>query len=201
MTSYSDAAAANLEVNALLRNALIPAAEQRESFGNASHFVGIQRVQPHKERIVHAFDLDDTITQKPDGFNNRDMSKDDFFDASRAFAPDDRIVDLLRMMHQWGDSIAICTARPSDRLTESFNWLRKWNIPFDVILVSTGVDNSGNTKQHMLKYLRKSYRMVGTLIDDSPYNIEGARLQRIKRIHVLKNCEYWDANPEVVVKV
>ena len=41
-----------------------------------SHFVGIQRVQPHKERIVHAFDLDDTITQKPDGFNNRDMSKD-----------------------------------------------------------------------------------------------------------------------------
>ena len=31
-----------------------------------SHFVGIQRVQPHKERIVHAFDLDDTITQKPD---------------------------------------------------------------------------------------------------------------------------------------
>tara|TARA_B100000401_G_scaffold63791_1_gene37809 strand:+ start:149 stop:667 length:519 start_codon:yes stop_codon:yes gene_type:complete len=166
-----------------------------------SHFVGIQRVQPHKERIVHAFDLDDTITQKPDGFNNRDMSKDAFFDASRAFAPDDRIVDLLRMMHQWGDSIAICTARPSDRLTESFNWLRKWNIPFDVILVSTGVDNSGNTKQHMLKYLRKSYRMVGTLIDDSPYNIEGARLQRIKRIHVLKNCEYWDAHPEVVVKV
>jgi hypothetical protein len=53
----------------------------------------------------------------------------------------------------------------------------------------------------MLKYLRKNYRMVGTLIDDSPYNIEGARLQRIKRIHVLKNCEYWHAHPEVVVKV
>jgi hypothetical protein len=63
------------------------------------------------------------------------------------------------------------------------------------------VDNSGNTKQHMLQYLRKQYRMVGTLIDDSPYNIEGARLQRIKRIHVLKNCEYWAAHPESVVKV
>ena len=53
----------------------------------------------------------------------------------------------------------------------------------------------------MLQHLRKQYRMVGTLIDDSPYNIEGARLQRIKRIHVLKNCEYWANNPEVVTKV
>ena len=84
----------------------------------------------------------------------------------QTFAPDNRIVDLLRMMHRWG-GIAICTARPSDRLTESFNWLRKWNIPFDVSL-STGVDSSGNTKQHMLKYLRKSYRMVGTLVMTVP---------------------------------
>lgn len=167
----------------------------------STHYVGIHRTSPSKQRIVHAFDLDDTITIKPDNFNNIGMTKDEFFDASRSFKPDDRVVDLLRMMHQWGDSIAICTARPSDRLTESFNWLRKWSIPFDCILVSTGVDNSGNTKQHMLQYLRKQYRMVGTLIDDSPYNIEGARLQRIKRIHVLKNCEYWAAHPELVVKV
>lgn len=166
-----------------------------------SHFVGIQRVQPHKSRIVHAFDLDDTITQKPPGFDNSNMSSNDFFDASKSFVPDDRIVDLLRMMHRWGDSIAICTARPSNRLTESYNWLRKWNIPFDVILVSTGLETSGIAKQYMLKHLRKGYRMVGTLIDDSPYNIEGARLQRIKRIHVLKNCEYWRAHPEIVVKV
>ena len=167
----------------------------------SSHYVGIQRVVANKSRIVHAFDLDDTITMKPPGFNNAGMSKDEFFDASRSFAPDNRVVDLLRMMYRWGDSIAICTARPADRLTESFNWLRKWHIPFDCILLSTGVECSGNTKQHMLKYLRKQYRMVGTLIDDSPYNIEGARLQRIKRIHVLKNCEYWSANPENVVKV
>ena len=167
----------------------------------SSHYVGIQRVVANKSRIVHAFDLDDTITMKPPGFNNAGMSKDEFFDASRSFAPDNRVVDLLRMMYRWGDAVAICTARPADRLTESFNWLRKWHIPFDCILLSTGVECSGNTKQHMLKYLRKQYRMVGTLIDDSPYNIEGARLQRIKRIHVLKNCEYWSANPENVVKV
>ena len=67
-------------------------------------------------------------------------------------------------------------------------------------MLSHGKDVSGNVKQLMLKKLRKDYRMVGTLIDDSPFNIEGARLQRIKRIHVLKNCEYWAQHPELVVK-
>ena len=154
-----------------------------------------------KSRIVHAFDLDDTLTLKPAGFDNTGMSKDEFFDASRDFEPDDRVVDLLRLMYRFGDAIAICTARPSDRLVESYNWLRKWRIPFNCILVSNSPECSGIAKQHMLKYLRKQYRMVGTLIDDSPYNIEGARLQRIKRIHVLKNCKYWAEHPEVVVKV
>ena len=65
------------------------------------------------------------------------------------------------MMHRWGDSIAVYAARQSGQLTESFNWLRKWNIPFDVILVSTAW-MAAVSKQHMLKYLRKSYRMVGT---------------------------------------
>ena len=68
-------------------------------------------------------------------------------------------------------------------------------------MVSKDKQASGITKQYMLKRLRKDYRMVGTLIDDSPYNIEGARLQRIKRIHVLKNCEYWNDHPEIVTKV
>lgn len=68
-------------------------------------------------------------------------------------------------------------------------------------MVSTGIECSGIAKQYMLKYLRKQYRMVGTLIDDSPYNIQGAAFQRIKRIHVLKNCEYWDLHPEIVKKV
>ena len=168
---------------------------------STNNYVGIQRTVPNKSRIVHAFDLDDTITMKPAGFNNIGMTKDEFFDASREFEPDDRVVDLLRMMYRWGDAIAICTARPADRLVESYNWLRKWNIPFDAILVSNSKECSGIAKQHMLQYLRKQYRMVGTLIDDSPYNIEGARLQRIKRIHVLKNCEYWANHPEVVTKV
>jgi len=168
---------------------------------SSTHFVGIQRVAPSKTQIVHAFDLDDTITIKPEGFDNTGMTKDEFFDASRDFVPDERVVYLLRLMKRLGDAVAICTARPSERLTESYAWLTKWRIPFDVIMVSNDKQASGITKQYMLKQLRKDYRMVGTLIDDSPYNIEGARLQRIKRIHVLKNCAYWEAHPEVVTKI
>ena len=60
---------------------------------NHEHFVGIQRLAPTKT-VVHVFDLDDTLTLKPEGFDNTGMSKDEFFDASRAFPSDERVAYL-----------------------------------------------------------------------------------------------------------
>ena len=51
---------------------------------NHLHFVGIQRLAATKT-VVHIFDLDDTLTLKPQGFDNTGLSKDEFFDASRSF--------------------------------------------------------------------------------------------------------------------
>ena len=56
-------------------------------------------------------------------------------------------------------------------------------------------------KQHMLKYLRRQYKRIGTMVDDSPYNVRGARLQKIGAIHVCKNDAYWANNFELVTKV
>ena len=131
--------------------------------------------------------LDDTLTLKPQGFDNTSMSKDEFFDASRAFPSDERVAYLARFLASRGDAIAVCTARPSERLCESYQWLRKWRIPFDVLMLSTGVAPSGMAKQHMIKYLRRQYKRIGTMVDDSPYNVRGARLQKIGAIHVRKN--------------
>ena len=167
---------------------------------NHQHYVGIQRLVADKT-VVHVFDFDDTITIKPEGFDNTGMTKDEFFDASRSFAPDARVTWLLRFLASRGDAIAICTARPSERLCESYAWLRKWRIPFDVLMLSTGLAPSGMAKQHMIKHLRRTYSTVGTLFDDSPFNVKGARLQKIGAVHIRKNCEYWDAHPEVVLKV
>jgi len=164
------------------------------------HFVGIQRCAANKP-VVHIFDLDDTLTLKPQGFDNTGMSKDEFFDASRAFPSDERVAYLARFLASRGDAIAICTARPSERLTESYAWLRKWRIPFDVLMLSTGRLPSGMAKQYMIKHLRRNYSTIGTLFDDSPFNVKGARLQKIGAVHIRKNCAYWDAHPEVVLKV
>ena len=164
------------------------------------HFVGIQRLAPNKS-VVHILDMDDTLTSKPQGFNNTGMSKDEFFDASRAFPCDPAITWLVRFLAARGDAIAICTARPPERLCESWAWLRKWRIPFDVLMLSTGLLPSGMSKQHMIKHLRGQYKCIGTMVDDSPWNIKGARLQKIGAIHVRKNDEYWAANPEIVLKV
>ena len=86
------------------------------------HFVGIQRLAPTK-KVVHIFDLDDTLTLKPDGFDNTGMTKDEFFDASRSFTSDERVAFLARFLAERGDAIAVCTARPAERLCESYQWL------------------------------------------------------------------------------
>ena len=167
---------------------------------NHLHFVGIQRLAVTKS-VVQCFDMDDCITIKPEGFDNTGMSKDEFFDASRSFAPDPRVTWLLRFLASKGDAIAICTARPPERLCETYAWLMKWRIPFDVLMTSTGRIPSGMAKQYMLKHLRHQYKRIGTLFDDSPFNVKGARLQKIGAVHIRKNCAYWEAHPEVVLKV
>ena len=163
-------------------------------------YVGVQRLDINK-RVVHIFDLDDTLSLKPPGVANASMTKDQFFDAARDFPSDLRVVWLTRLLAKHGDAIAVCTARPPERLCESYQWLRKWRIPFDVLMLSTGQSPSGMAKQHMIKHLRRKYDRVGTLFDDSQYNVRGARLQKIGAIHILKNAEYWKNNPEIVLKV
>ena len=100
-------------------------------------------------------------------------------------------------MHAKGDRIAIATARPADRLLKKQSTGYKNDVPFDQIMLSTGAEPSGVAKQAMLQKLQDDYRMVGTLFDDSPYNIEGAAMQGIEGVHLRKNDEYWAQHPEM----
>ena len=161
-------------------------------------FKGVELVPPDKRSVVQVYDVDDTLTRKPEGFDNTGLTKDQFFDAAREFPADQAVVELAQLQQRLGDRIAIATARPVERLDETIAWLQRNNVPFDQIMLSTGAEPSGVAKQAMLQKLQDDYRMVGTLIDDSPYNIQGARMQGIDAIHLRKNDEYWAAHPENV---
>ena len=150
----------------------------------ADLFRGVSMVPACKSQIVHAFDMDDCLTRKPDDFDNSNMTKDKFFDASRDFPPNQAMVELVQMLHSFNDAIAIATARPTERLPETFEWLQRHNIPFDLLLLSTEGDTSSVTKQAMIQYLQDNYRMVGTLFDDSPANIKGAQLQGVETVQL-----------------
>jgi len=164
-------------------------------------FVGMQMRPPNYKQVVHAFDVDDTLTQKPRGFDNSGLTKDEFFDAARKFPADPALVELAQLLHSKGDSIAIATARPANRLLETIDWLKRHDVPFDQIMLSTGKEPSGIAKQAMLQKLQDEYRMVGTLFDDSPYNIQGANHQGIDAVHLRNNDEYWEQHPEKVYKL
>lgn len=164
-------------------------------------YVGAVRTAPDKSKVVHAFDVDDCLTMKPEGFDNSGLTKDQFFDAAREFPADPAVVELAQMLASMGDRIAIATARPANRLIETMDWLDKNNVPYDQVMLSNNLEPSGVTKQEMLLRLQADYRMVGTLFDDSIYNVIGAKLQGIDAVHLLKNEEYWNNNPERVYKV
>ena len=161
-------------------------------------FEGIERELPDKNSIVQVFDVDDTLTRKPDNFDNTGLTKDQFFDAAREFPADPAVVELAQMLRDKGDRIAIATARPAERLEETMAWLDRNNVPFDQIMLSTGGEPSGVAKQAMLQKLQEDYKQVGTLFDDSPFNIEGAKMQGIDAIHLRNNDDYWAAHPETV---
>ena len=161
-------------------------------------FKGAELTPADKKAIVHAFDVDDTLTRKPEGFDNTGLTKDQFFDAARDFPADQAVVELAQLLAAKGDRIAIATARPAERLDETITWLKNNNVPFDQIMLSTGAEPSGVAKQAMLQKLQEDYRQVGTLFDDSPYNIQGAQMQGIDAVHLRKNDEYWAQHPERV---
>ena len=161
-------------------------------------FVGVEIDRPNKHSVVQVFDFDDTITIKPEGFDNTGMSKDEFFTASRHFEPDRRVTELLKLTYAMGDHIAVATSRPPERMFETLAWLDENNIPVDQLLMSTGVVNSAIAKQAMLQKLQRDYYKVGMLIDASPYNCRGAELQGVQPICVSKNDKYWASTPEPV---
>ena len=161
-------------------------------------FAGFQVSKPSKDRVVHVFDVDDTLTRTPDGFDTAGLTRDTFFDVARGFPPNDAVVSLLRLLASRGDAIAIATARPLERLEETIAWLRTHRIQFDFIGLSNDCESSAITKQEVIQYLQSAYHTVGTLFDDSPYNCEGARLQGVDAVHLTTNCEYWDTHREKV---
>jgi len=161
-------------------------------------FRGVSMTPPDKSQVVHIFDVDDTLTRKPDEFDNTNMTKDEFFDAARDFPAQQAVVELAQMFSRMGDAIAIATARPIERLDETIAWLREHNVPFNTVMLSLGGEPSSICKQAMIQKLQKDYLQVGVLIDDSIYNVEGAKLQGVSTIHLRTNDEYWDAHPEQV---
>lgn len=161
-------------------------------------YIGLRQTMPCKTKAVHAFDFDDCLTLKPTNFDNTGLTKDDFFDAARAFPPNLLIIQLAQMFAGLGDRIAIATARPPGRLKETITWLQKHNVPFDSIMHSRCKEPSGIVKQEMLMRLQDDYREVVALYDDSQFNIDGARRQGIQGIHLKTNEDYWNANPEEV---
>ena len=161
-------------------------------------FAGQELIPPDKSKIVHAFDVDSTLTADPYGPMPVIKGKDHYFDLARDFPANEAVAELARLLHSKGDRVAIATARPAERLEETIDWLRKNNIPFDQVMLSTGAEPSGVAKQAMLQKLQDDYRQVGTLFDDSPFNIQGANMQGIDAVHLRTNDDYWAAHPETV---
>ena len=77
-------------------------------------------------------------------------------------------------------------------------WLDRYGVRYDQLMLSTDQVPSSLAKQSMLQNLQRYYKRVACLYDDSRYNIEGALHQGVPGRLVTTNCNYWDLNPEIV---
>ena len=161
------------------------------------HYFGAAIQKADKDKIVFVFDMDSTLTFDPDRTIEYD-SKEEYFDAARDFGPNEKMVNYARYFVNQGHRVAIATARPATRMSETIDWLMKHEVPFDQVMLSTDKAPSSLAKQAMIKNLQRYYKKVARLYDDSPYNIEGAKLQGVPGTHLPTNCDYWEANPEDV---
>ena len=112
-------------------------------------FVGQELIPVIKKQSFRCLTWMTPSLRKP-VFDNTGMTKDQFFDAARGFPADEAVVELAQMVDK-GDRIAIATARPAERLEETIEWLKRNNVPFDQIMLSTGAEPSGVAKQAMLQ--------------------------------------------------
>ena len=161
------------------------------------YYVGAAVAKADKDKLVFCFDLDSTLTYDPDRTVYY-ANKDAYFDAARDFGPNQQFLNYANHFVSQGHRIAIATARPHARLTETMQWLDRYGIRYDQLMLSTDQVPSSLAKQSMLQNLQRYYKRVACLYDDSPWNLEGAALQGVRGRHVPTNCAYWEANPEDV---
>ena len=161
------------------------------------YYVGAAVAKASKDKLVFCFDLDSTLTYDPDR-TIQYPNKDAYFDAARDFGPNQQFLNYCNHFLSGGHRIAIATARPVSRLTETMQWLDRYAIRYDQLMLSTDQVPSSLAKQSMLRNLQRYYKRVACLYDDSPYNIEAAELQGVYGRHVPTNCSYWEAHPEKV---
>ena len=164
------------------------------------YYVGAAVTKADKDKLVFCFDLDSTLTYDPDRTVYY-ANKDAYFDAARDFGPNQQFLNYANHFVSQGHRIAIATARPMARLTETMQWLDRYGIRYDQLMLSTDQVPSSLAKQSMLQNLQRYYKRVACLYDDSKYNIEGASLQGVPGRLVTTNCLYWTNNPEEVTKL
>ncbi|GAB2579396.1 phosphatase domain-containing protein [Nitrincola alkalisediminis] len=56
---------------------------------------------------------------------------DAFFDHMETAAPIDAVVKLVRILHQQGQKILICSGRPETHMARTLAWLNAHEIPYD----------------------------------------------------------------------
>lgn len=107
--------------------------------------------------------------------------------------PNDEPIDfVIRWVRELAKDFTIClvSGRPDTHQTQTIDWLRKYNVPFDFIFMRSGTDGRPDTdiKQDILNYLPKS--LIFLALDDRPCVINQVwRKNGVRVIPVQGACE------------
>lgn len=151
---------------------------------------------------IYIFDFDGTIADSkhrhhflqdeidgitvPKTGTNKDWTS--FFAAQDQDIPFDGILLIMKALYQAGYVIIILTARPENQRNVSVDWLKRYNVKYDALIMRpTGCREDDTTlKVHQLKqYFSKSQRQrIQTIFEDRRRVVQSLRAAGYHVCHV-----------------
>lgn len=139
----------------------------------------------HQTRNCAVFDLDGTLSnpdhrrhyvrQAHQGQNDPEWKPDwiRFFETCDQDAPREEVIEKARQFHAQGVEVIICSARPEDYREKTEEWLRRFNVPYDRLIMRRHADYRKDTvvkKEYLDNFLDKT--KILQVVDDRPCVIQ-----------------------------
>jgi hypothetical protein len=120
----------------------------------------------------YIFDIDDTISCS--SARHHLVGSEEYFNLSINDEPIGSVVEILRSLYNYGNTIILCTGRLEQYRELTVAWLNKHNIPYDALFMHNPVGiklRNAEAKRIMVEEIIKAGYSPVAVFEDNPLSV------------------------------